>query len=137
VLSPNATTIRLFLHVLAAAIWVGGQFALAGVVPTLRTAAPEATGPVARAFARLAWPAFAVLVITGLWNIAEVHVGDTSTEYQITLMIKITLAILSGVFAAVHAVGRTKLAIAIGGSLGGLCAIGALFFGILLTRGTA
>lgn len=135
-LSPTADTIRLFLHVLAAAIWVGGQFALAGVVPALRRVSPEATKAAARAFARLAWPAFAVLVITGLWNIAEVHVGDTSTEYQVTLMIKITLAILSGVFAAVHAVGRTKLAIALGGALGGLCAIGALFFGILLTRGT-
>ncbi|MFT3854258.1 MAG: hypothetical protein QM733_16180 [Ilumatobacteraceae bacterium] len=135
-LSPTADTIRLFLHVLAAAIWVGGQFALAGVVPALRRVSPEATKAAARAFARLAWPAFAVVVLTGLWNIAEVHVGDTSTEYQVTLMIKITLAVLSGVFAAVHAVGRTKLAIALGGALGGLCAIGALFFGILLTRGT-
>jgi putative copper export protein len=133
VLSPDADTIRLFLHVLAAAIWVGGQIALAGVVPTLRKAAPDATGPVARAFARVAWPAFAVLVVTGLWNIAEVDVTHTDTKYQVTLMIKITLAILSGVFAAVHAVGRTKLAIALGGALGLLCALGAMFLGILLT----
>jgi putative copper export protein len=133
VLSPDADTVRLFLHVLAAAIWVGGQIALAGVVPTLRRVSPEATRSVARAFARLAWPAFAVLVITGLWNIAEVDVTNTDTAYQVTLMVKITLAVLSGVFAAIHAVGRSKLTIAVGGALGGLCAIGALFLGILLT----
>ena len=135
-LSPNLTTLRLFLHVLAASVWVGGQFALAGIVPTLRRVSPEATRAVARAFARVAWPAFALVVLTGLWNIAEVHVGDTTTKYQVTLMVKITLAILSGVFAAVHAAGRTKLVIALGGALGGLCAIGAMYFGILLTRGT-
>jgi putative copper export protein len=132
VLSPNADTIRLFLHVLAAAVWVGGQIALAGVIPVLRKIAPDATRPVARAFARVAWPAFAVVVVTGLWNIAEVHVGDTSTEYQITLFVKVLVAILSGMFAAVHAVGRTKVALAVGGALGALCAIGALFLGILL-----
>lgn len=134
-LSPSADTVRLFLHVLAAAIWVGGQFALAGIVPTLRAVSPEATKAVARAFARIAWPAFAVLVITGLWNIAEVDVTNTDTAYQVTLMLKITLAILSGVFAAVHAAGRTKLVIALGGALGGLCALGAMFLGILLTAG--
>jgi hypothetical protein len=62
-------------------------------------------------------------------------VTNTDTAYQVTLMIKITLAVLSGVFAAVHSVGRTKLAVALGGSLGGLFAIAALFFGILLTNG--
>jgi len=29
VLSPSLTTLRLFLHVLAASVWVGGQIALA------------------------------------------------------------------------------------------------------------
>ena len=135
-LSPTADTIRLFLHVLAAAVWVGGQFALAGIVPTLRREAPEATRVVARAFARVAWPAFALVVLTGLWNIAEVDVTNTDTAYQVTLMLKITVAILSGVFAAVHAAGRSKLTIAVGGSLGGLCALGAMFLGILLTSGT-
>ena len=32
-LSPTAETFRLFLHVISAAIWVGGQFVVAGIVP--------------------------------------------------------------------------------------------------------
>jgi len=32
-------TIRLFLHVLAATVWVGGQITLAALVPALRGAA--------------------------------------------------------------------------------------------------
>jgi uncharacterized membrane protein len=36
VLSVSWDTIRLFLHVLAATVWVGGQLTLAAVVPVLR-----------------------------------------------------------------------------------------------------
>jgi putative copper export protein len=134
-LSPTVDTWRLFLHVLSASVWVGGQIALAGVVPAIRRAAPEATKPVARAFARVAWPAFAVVVVTGLWNLAEVDVADTSTGYQITLLIKIALAIASGAAAAAHTVGRSRAALAVGGAVGLLAALGAMFCGYLLTTG--
>ena len=67
---PTSTTIRLFLHVVAACIWVGGQFTLAGLVGPLRRQVPEATKVAARAFNRIAWPAFGVLVLTGIWNLA-------------------------------------------------------------------
>src|SRR5205809_697088 len=79
VLHPSIDTVRIFLHVLAATIWVGGQLTLAGLVPTLRTEAPDAVVPAARRFALLAWPAFAVLVITGVWNLVEVDVAAPST----------------------------------------------------------
>lgn len=134
-LSPTAATWRLFLHVLAATVWVGGQFVLAGLVGTVRRQAPDGLGAVARAFARLAWPAFAVLVVTGIWNLAEVHVGDTSTAYQVTVFVKVMLAIASGVFVLIHSLGKTKLALALGGALGAVCSLAALFFGILLKTG--
>ena len=136
-LSPTLATLRLFLHVLSAAIWVGGQFALAGIVPTLRKAAPEATKPVAQAFARLAWPAFGVLVITGMWNITAIDITDTSSAYQATVLAHIALAAGAGVFVAVHQFGASIAAKAIGGSLGALLSIGALFVGLLLRTGTA
>src|SRR5690242_9719598 len=53
--------IRLTLHVLAATVWVGGQIVLAALVGPLRRAAPATTSVAANAFARVAWPAFAVL----------------------------------------------------------------------------
>ncbi len=94
-LSPTASTVRLFLHVMAATIWVGGQFALAGVVPVLRRQAPDTTKAVARAFAKVAWPAFAVLVITGIWNLVEIDITDTSTAYQATVFAKVALAMIA------------------------------------------
>src|SRR6516165_2106831 len=70
VLSVNWDTIRLFLHVLAATIWVGGQITLAALVPVLRRLGAELPRAAARRFNQVAWPAFAVLVVTGIWNIA-------------------------------------------------------------------
>jgi putative copper export protein len=135
VLSPTLATWRLAIHVLAATIWVGGQFVLGAVVPTLRKAAPDATPVVARAFARLAWPAFAVLVLTGIWNLSEVGFSNRSTSYQVTLLVKVALAALSGTAAAVHQIGRSRLALAAGGAIAAIGSVGALFLGVLLLTG--
>jgi putative copper export protein len=132
VLPVHAATVRLFVHVLAATIWVGGQLTLAGLVPVVRKLGPEATRSVARQFDRLAWPAFAVLVATGVWNLFAVHVGDTSTEYQATVGVKLLFVALTGGGAAVHRAATTKRALAVGGAASAIGAIGALFLGILL-----
>ena len=131
-LSPTLDSVRLFLHVLGASIWVGGQFALAGIVPTLRRSAPESTKVVAQAFARVAWPAFGLTVITGIWNMMAIDITAAPGAYQGTLLLKIGIAILSGVFAAVHSAGRSKVALAVGGALGALTSLAALFLGVLL-----
>ena len=134
-LSPSVATLRLFLHVLAATVWVGGQLTLAGLVPGLRAIEPDARRIVARRFNRIAWPAFAALILTGMWNIAAIDVADTSTEYQVTLFLHITIAAISGISAAVHAGARTKLVLAGAGALSGLSALGALVLGVLLRSG--
>ena len=134
-LSPTLTTIRMFLHVLAASVWVGGQIVLVGIVPAIRASYPEATRTVAKAYGRVAWPAFAVVVLTGLWNLGEVDVTNTSTAYQITLFVKIALAMVSGAAAAVHQVGRSKVALAVGGAVGFVAALAAMYCGYLLTTG--
>lgn len=128
-------TIRLFLHVLAASVWVGGQIVLVGVVPAIRTAHPEATKLVAKAYGRIAWPAFAVVVVTGLWSLSEISVSGTDTAYQVTLFLKIILAIVSGAAVAVHQAGRSKLALAVGGAVGFVAALGAMFVAFLLRTG--
>lgn len=135
-LSPTAETIRLFLHVLSASVWVGGQIVLAGLVPSLRRSFPDATRVAAAAFARIAWPAFAIVVLTGIWNLSEIGVSDTGTEYQVTLFVKISLAIASGGAAAIHQIGRSRAALAIGGAVALLAALGAMYLGTLLTTGS-
>ena len=134
-LSPTADSIRLFLHVLAASVWVGGQIVLGGLVPKLRQVAPESLKVTANAFARIAWPAFAVVVVTGMWNILDITVGDMTTEYQVSLFVHVLLAMAAAMFVVIHSVGQTKLALALGGALGLLTSLGAMFVGILLQTG--
>ena len=133
-LSPTAATVRLSLHVLAACIWVGGQFVLAGLLPVLRTTEGMAK-QAARAFNRIAWPAFAVLVLTGMWNLAAIDITDAPTDYQVTVFVKITVAIAAGVAAAVHTVARSRLALAIGGAVGAFASLAAVALGVLLHTG--
>ena len=123
-------TLRLFLHVLAATIWVGRQRALAALVPALRSAGADVPKAAARAFNRVAWPAFAVLVLTGIWNV--VAESDDSAAYQSTLMVKYTLVLLLGVTALLHQRATSKKGMAVFGALTGLTALGALFVGIVL-----
>lgn len=134
-LSPTIDSIRLFLHVLAASVWVGGQIVLGGLVPKLRQVAPESLKVAANAFARIAWPAFAVVVVTGMWNILDITVGDMSTEYQITMFVHVLLAMAAAMFVVIHSIGQTKLALALGGALGLLTSLGAMFVGMLLQTG--
>ena len=54
-LSPTAETIRLFLHVIAASVWVGGQIVLVGLVPQVRKTHPEAVKTIANGFGKIAW----------------------------------------------------------------------------------
>jgi len=134
VLPVHLDTVRLFLHVLAATVWVGGQLTLAGLVPGLRTLSPDAPRIVARRFGQLAWPAYGVLVITGIWNIEAVH-ATWHGAYGITLMVKIAVVALSGLAAWAHGTSRSKTGLAIWGALAGLAALAALFLGILLLNG--
>jgi putative copper export protein len=132
VLSPSIHTLRLTLHVLAAAVWVGGQLTLAGLVPTLRATAEDAPRAAARAFNRVAWPAFGVLVVTGVWNLAEVSFGDRDTDYQVTVFVKLLVVAASGIAAFLHSRASTKVGLAVGGAASGLSALAALFLGVLL-----
>ncbi len=130
-ISPDLETVRLFLHLLAATIWVGGQLTLAVLVPALRRRFPEAPRAAAQAFNRVAWPAFAVLVATGIWNVAAED-EDASDRYRRTLVLKVVLVAVSGLTAWLHARSRSRRAVAVFGALTGVSALGALFVGVLL-----
>ena len=125
------STIRVFLHVVAATVWVGGQLTLAALVPGLRLVAPDAPRTVARRFNRVAWPAFAVLVATGIWNVVDVDPAWDS-DYGHTLMVKLGFVALSGITAFLHARATSRPALAAFGAASGMSALAVVFFGVQL-----
>jgi putative copper export protein len=131
VLPITWATVRVFLHVTAATVWVGGQLTLAGLVPGLRGISPDAPRLVARRFNRIAWVAYGVLVATGIWNILALQ-PVWSSEYGVTLMVKITVVAISGVTAFLHSIARTKTALAVFGALSAISALLAVFLGVML-----
>lgn len=122
---------RLFLHVLAATVWVGGQLTLAALVPALRGTGGDVVKLAARRFNTVAWPAFAVLVLTGVWNVIADADADHGS-YRVTLIVKLAVVLVSGVTAFVHARARSAAGLAVFGALTGLSALAALFLGVLL-----
>jgi len=130
-LAVSWDTIRVFLHVLAATVWVGGQITLAALVPVLRRLGAEIPRAAARRFNQVAWPAFAVLVITGIWNIIAVR-SQVTGSYETTLVVKLIVVAISGISAALHARARSPAGLAVFGALTGVSALAALFLGILL-----
>jgi putative copper export protein len=125
------STIRVFIHVTAATVWVGGQLTLAGLVPGLRALGEDTPRRVARRFNRIAWPAFAVLVATGIWNVLDVS-PVWNSAYGRTLMVKILVVTASGLSAFAHAEARSRTALAVFGAVSGVTALTAVFLGVML-----
>jgi putative copper export protein len=130
-LAVSWDTVRLFLHVLAATIWVGGQLVLAALVPAIRGLGAAAPKVAARRFNQIAWPAFAVLVATGVWNI-QAEADKDSGSYRTTLIVKLAVVAVSGITAFLHARARSAVGLAVFGALTGISALAALFLGVLL-----
>ena len=122
---------RLFLHVLAASIWVGRQFTLAGLLPTVRGFGEDAPRLAGRAFNRLAWPAYGVLVLTGLWNLFDLPLDYLEHPW---IELKVLAVLLSGLGAAAHQMARgNKAIVAIGGAASALFGVAAMYMGFLVT----
>jgi len=131
-LESGLTTFRLVLHVLAATVWVGGQFTVAGLLPTVRTLGEDAPRQVGRALGRLLWPAYAMLVITGFWNIGAVDIGAASSAWKAVLFVKIGVVGLAGAAVYLHQQATSRRAIAACGAIGALASVAALCLGVLL-----
>lgn len=131
VLAPAVDGVRLTLHVLAAAVWVGGQLTVAGLLGTVRGLGDDAPRRVAGAFGRLSWPAYVVLLGTGIWNVAAA--GDhQSSAWKAVLSAKIAVAVLAGLTAWLHARSRSRAGLAVWGALAGTSSIAALIMGVFL-----
>jgi putative copper export protein len=124
-------TVRISLHVLAATIWVGGQITVGALIPTLRGVSPEAPGLVARRFSPIAWGAYAVLVLTGIWNVAAEE-DKVHGAWQVTLGVKVAVVAASGLAAWLHVRAGTRTGVAVWGAVAALTAVAALVLGVVL-----
>ncbi len=131
-LAPALDTVRLTLHVLAATVWVGGQIVMTGLVGPARQLGGDAPKALARAFARMAWPAYLVLIITGIWNVTAVHYSSQDSAWKAVLMAKIVVVLVAGAAVGLHQRATTKGQLALWGSVGGVASVAALVMGVLL-----
>lgn len=123
--------VRLFVHVIAATVWVGGQLVLAALVPVLRAKDPTLPKAAANGFNRIAWPAYWVLVVTGAWNVMAEQ-AEAPTGWSTVLALKVAVVALSGVAAFLHTRATSTQGLAVWGALSGLSALSAVFIGIVL-----
>jgi len=121
-------TIRISLHLFGVAVWLGGQVVMAGLVGTLKSVGPDVPSQAARAFARVAWPAFGITVFTGMWGIMIIDPGQS----QAKLGVKLIMVVISGAAAYVHSSSPNKTVKAASGALGLLATIAALVLGVAL-----
>ncbi len=137
----SLTTIRMFVHVLAATVWVGGQLVMMGLVPAARSISPEAPRLLAKRFGRFSWSALLIVTFTGIWNAFSIDFAEAPASYRTKFGLKMACYLLTGIGAAVHSfgpsVGKTKPKLrtpmlAIGGAASAIGAIGALFFAVSL-----
>ncbi len=92
---------------------------------------PTRARAVARRFNLLAWPTFALVVATGIWNVLAID-PDWGSSYGTTLIVKIVVVVISGVSAFLHTRVKSRRGLAVFGALSGLSAVAALFLGIML-----
>lgn len=104
------SSIPLWLHILAAAIWIGSQVMLFAVVmPALRgvddtTARQQMLRDITRRFGMLGAGALAVLIISGIENVSRYSPQDMlDFRYGTIFGVKMTLLTLVLVLTAAHA----------------------------------
>ena len=131
-LAGALTIFRLTLHVLAATVWVGGQFVLAGLLPTIRGLGDGAPQKIARAFGRLSWPAYWLLVATGVWNYLAIAHGSATSSWNAVFGVKMVTVLVAGLGAYLHTKAATPRARGIYAGVGTLASIAALVLGVAL-----
>ena len=131
-LADGLTVTRLTLHVLAATVWVGGQLVVAGLLPTVRSLGADAPRKIAGAFGRLSWPAYWLLVLTGIWNYAAIDHAHASSGWNTAFAVKMACVLVAGVGAYMHTKASSAKARGIYAGLGTLGSILALILGIAI-----
>jgi len=130
-IAPAVDGVRLTRHVLAAAVWVGGQITMGGLVSVVKRFSPDAVRQVAQTFARMSWRAYLVLTGTRIWNVAATERGKPAAWTAI-LIAKISVVALAGIAAGAHGRARSRTALAAWGAVTGVSSVTALVMGVFL-----
>ena len=131
-ISPSYKWFVLVVHVLGVSVWVGGQITLVSLVKTLRVNSEGILPLVARRFALIAWPAFGVMVVSGVLLLIDVDPTEHGTAYAATLAVKLALVFIAATAVLAHSMSGRRVIIAIGGAVGLLASLAALALGVLL-----
>lgn len=132
-LADSLTIVRLTLHVLAATVWVGGQFTVLGLLPTLRRLGGDAPRLAAQAFGRLSWPAYWLLVATGVWNYVAISPSHASGAWAGAFGAKMIFVAVAGAGAYMHTKATSAKARGIYAGVGTIGSILALVLGVALS----
>jgi putative copper export protein len=117
----NVVAIVTYLHLLGAAVWVGGLVVLAATMSAVRSVSDDrrVIGAIARRYAVVSWVAMGLLVVTGV--IQAIDYGWTGL-----LMLKASLVLASIILVIWHTLGARNQLPAIRGMIQALIMILAL-----------
>lgn len=114
--------ILLYIHLLAATVWVGGLITMGGLVPSVRKASADRAviKAMARRFGVISWMGLGTLVVTGT---SMVLIAFNLTT---TLQIKLTLVAVSVALALWHSLSAGTQTAKVRGMIQGVLLILAL-----------
>jgi len=107
-----------WIHIVAAAVWVGGQITVAALVPALRNAGAttDQIRTAARRFGAVAWAAIGVSVATGIIQLVRL---DYPTRGNTALVVKLLLVGIAVAVAWFHQIVARSAPPALRGALEG------------------
>lgn len=124
--------IRTLLHLVGVSVWFGGQILMLGLLPVLRKLGGDAPRQAAAGFGRVAWPAFGLTIVTGIWNVLAVDLSVVTTGYNAVFGIKMLLVVATGLCAGVHQSTDKPALKGITGGVGFLASLGAVILGVAM-----
>ena len=77
------------------------------------------------------WPAYGVLLMTGIWNVSADSKGQPSS-WKVVLGVKIAVVLVSGLAAWLHGRPTSRKGLAVWGGVSALSATAALVLGVFL-----
>ena len=96
----TADEVLLWIHIVAASVWVGGLITLGALVTALRRAGAERPllQAMARRFGTVSWVAMAVAVATGVWQVSRLDIPWSNDRLEL----KVGLVVLAAGLALLH-----------------------------------